>query len=234
VLEVPYTLARLIRTMPGPQRVIAHNEPAPEFDVHCPLLSLPLALGTTLESIPATLPYLAADPDQERAWRIRLAALPGLRVGLVWAGNPRPADRAANAVDRRRSMALSRLAPLGAVPGVSFVSLQKGQRADEAKVPPPGMVLHDWTDELWDFADTAALTAGLDLLISVDTSAVHLAGALGKPVWVLNRYDACWRWLYDRADSPWYPTARLFRQPAYGDWDSVIAEVEAALRERAG
>jgi tetratricopeptide (TPR) repeat protein len=235
VLAVPSTLARLIRTMPGPQRVIAQNEPPPAFDLHCPLLSLPLALGTTLETIPATIPYLAADPDQERAWRIRLAALPGLRVGLVWAGNPRPGDPASNAIDRRRSMSLSQMAPLGAVPGVSFVSLQKGHRADEAKAPPAGMmVLHDWTDELWDFADTAALIAGLDLVISVDTSVVHLTGALGKPVWVLNRYDACWRWLYGRTDSPWYPTARLFRQSSYGDWDGVIAEVVTALRERAG
>jgi len=234
VLEVPYLLARLIRSMPGPQRVIARNEPTSEFDLHCPLLSLPLALGTTLETIPASIPYLAADPDQERAWRIRLAGLPGLRVGLVWAGNPRAGIPAASAIDRRRSIALARLAPLGAVPGVSFVSLQKGDRGAEAKAPPPGLALHDWTDELWDFADTAALIAGLDLVISVDTAVVHLAGALGKPVWVLNRYDACWRWLHGRTDSPWYPTARLFRQSSYGDWDSVIAEVAAALRERAG
>jgi tetratricopeptide (TPR) repeat protein len=231
VLEVPSALARLIRTMPGAQLVIAQTDAPPAFDVHCPLLSLPLALGTTLETIPAAVPYLFADPDQARAWRIRLGALPGLRVGLVWAGNPRPADPATTAIDPRRSIALARLAPLGAVPGVSFVSLQKGDRADEAKAPPPGMVLHDWTDELWDFADTAALIAGLDLVISVDTSVVHLAGALGKPVWVLNRYDACWRWLHDRTDSPWYPTARLFRQPSFGDWDSVIAEVAVALRE---
>ncbi len=234
VLEVPYPLVRLIRSMAGPQRVIATNEPPPAFDVHCPLLSLPLAHGTTPETIPAVVPYLAADPDQERAWRIRLAALPGLRVGLVWAGNPRTVDPAANAVDRRRSMVLARLAPLGAVPGVSFVSLQKGHRAAEARTPPPGMTLHDWTDELWDFADTAALVAALDLVISVDTSVVHVAGALGRPVWVLNRYDACWRWLYGRTDSPWYPTARLFRQTRYGEWDGVIAEVAAALRERAG
>jgi tetratricopeptide (TPR) repeat protein len=234
VLEVPYMLMRLIRTMPGSQRVIAHNEAPPEFDVHCPLLSLPLALGTTLATIPAMVPYLSADPDQERAWHIRLAALPGLRVGLVWAGNPRITDRAASAIDRRRSMPLARLAPLGTVEGVSFVSLQKGPGAEQAKTPPRGMVLRDWTDELWDFADTAALVAGLDLVISVDTSVVHLAGALGKPVWVLNRYDACWRWLYGRTDSPWYPTARLFRQPAFGDWDSVIAEVATALRELVG
>jgi tetratricopeptide (TPR) repeat protein len=234
VLEVPYMLMRLIRTMPGSQRVIARNEAPPEFEAHCPLMSLPLALGTTLETIPTMVPYLSADPDQERAWRIRLAALPGLRVGLVWAGNPRITDRAASAIDRRRSMPLARLAPLGAVEGVSFVSLQKGPRAEQAKAPPRGMALHDWTDELWDFADTAALVAGLDLVISVDTSVVHLAGALGKPVWVLNRYDACWRWLYGRTDSPWYPTARLFRQPAFGDWESVIAEVATALHERVG
>jgi hypothetical protein len=234
ILEVPSALVRLIRTMPGPQRVIAHSDPTPAFDVHCPLLSLPLALGTTLATIPATIPYLAANPDQERAWRIRLAALPGLHVGLVWAGNPRLADPAANAVDRRRSISLAQMAPLGAVPGVSFISLQKGHRAEQAKTPPAGMVLHDWTDELWDFADTAALVAALDLVIGVDTSVVHLTGALGKPVWVLNRYDACWRWLYGRTDNPWYPTARLFRQTSYGDWDGVIANVATALRERAG
>jgi tetratricopeptide (TPR) repeat protein len=234
VLEMPSALARLIRTMPGPQRIVAQNEPLPEFDVHCPLLSLPLALGTTLETIPAAIPYLAADPDQALAWRIRLAAVPGLRVGLVWAGNPRTAQRALAAIDRRRSLPLSRMAPLGAVPGVTFVSLQKGHRADEAKTPPRGMELYDWTDELWDFADTAALIAGLDLVIGVDTSVVHLAGALGKPVWVLNRYDACWRWLYGRTDSPWYPTMRLFRQARFGDWDGVIAEVQAALRQLVG
>jgi tetratricopeptide (TPR) repeat protein len=232
VLEVPSVLARLMRTMPGPQRVVAQSEPPPEFDVHCPLLSLPLALGTTLETIPAAVPYLAADPDQALARRIRLAAVPGLHVGLVWSGNPRTTHRGLAAVDRRRSMPLSLLAPLGTVPGVTFVSLQKGHRADEAKTPPLGMTLHDWTDELWDFADTAALIAGLDLVIGVDTSVVHLAGALGKPVWVLNRYDACWRWLYGRTDSPWYPTMRLFRQSRFGDWDAVIDEVVAALRER--
>lgn len=231
VLEVPYTLARLVRTMPCVPRVIPHNEPPPDFDLHCPLMSLPLALGLTLETIPATVPYLRVDPDQGLAWRLRLAALPGLRVGLVWAGNPRTADPAANAIDRRRSMRLAQFGPLGAVPGISVVSLQKGPPATQSQAPPPGLALTDWTAELWDFADTAALIAGLDLVISVDTAVVHLAGALGKPVWVLNRYDACWRWLHDRTDSPWYPTARLFRQRVYGEWDSVIEEVIAALRD---
>lgn len=231
VLEVPYSLARLIRTMPGPQRVIGHNEPPPAFDVHCPLMSLPLALGLTLETVPAEIPYLSVDPDQARAWAIRLASLPGLRVGLVWAGNPRVNDPAANAIDRRRSMSLAQLAPLGTVPGVSFVSLQKGPPAEQARTPPPGLTLTDWTEELWDFADTAALIDGLDLVISVDTSVVHLAGALGKPVWVLNRYDACWRWLYGRIDSPWYPTARLFRQTRYAVWDDVVERVATTLRD---
>jgi len=234
VLEVPYALVRLIRTMPGSQRIIAHNEPTPVFDVHCPLLSLPLALGTTLETIPAAVPYLFANPDQTLAWRIRVSGLPGLRVGLVWAGNPRTGDPAANAVDRRRSMPLARLAALGEVAGVSFVSLQKGHRSEEAKAPPAGMSLWDWTDELWDFADTAALIEALDLVISVDTSVVHLAGALGKPVWVLNRYDACWRWLHGRTDSPWYPSVRLFRQEKFGDWDGVIEAVVVALRAVVG
>jgi len=157
-----------------------------------------------------------------------------MRASTAAAGNPRTADRALAAIDRRRSLPLARLAPLGTVPGVTFVSLQKGHRADEAKTPPRGMALYDWTDELWDFADTAALIAGLDLVIGVDTSVVHLAGALGKPVWVLNRYDACWRWLYGRTDSPWYPTMRLFRQARFGDWDGVIAEVQAALRQLVG
>jgi tetratricopeptide (TPR) repeat protein len=231
VLEVPYSLARLIRTLPGSLRVISHNERPPDFDVHCPMMSLPLALGLTLETIPTEIPYLRADPDQARAWAIRLAPLPGLRVGLVWAGNPRTNDPAANAVDRRRSMQLAQMAPLGAVSGVSFISLQKGPGETQAQLPPPGLALTDWTGELWDFADTAALIAGLDLVISVDTSVVHLAGALGKPVWVLNRYDKCWRWLFGRTDSPWYPTAQLFRQRVYGEWDAVIEEVVLALRE---
>ena len=230
VLEVPYTQVRLIRTMAGPQHVIAHTDKPPPFDLHCPLMSLPLALGLTLETIPATVPYLRPDPDQARAWAIRLADLPGLRVGLVWAGSPRPTDPAANAIDRRRSMRLDQLAPLATVTGVSFVSLQKGPPADQAKAPPAGLSLTDWTGELWDFADTAALIAGLDLVIAVDTSVVHVAGALGKPVWVLNRYDACWRWLHDRTDSPWYPTARLFRQHRYGVWGDVVEDVVTALR----
>ncbi len=124
-------------------------------------------------------------------------------------------------------MALADFAPLAAVPDLSLISLQKGDAA--AQAPPEGMRLHDWTDELNDYADTAALVQALDLVISVDTSVVHLAGALGRPVWVLNRYDQCWRWLRGRTDSPWYPTARLFRQAAPGDWAGVMRDVVMAL-----
>jgi hypothetical protein len=177
------------------------------------------------------VPYLAADPTAAAAWRERLAALPGLRVGLCWAGNPRPDQPSAYATDRRRSIPLARYAPLAQVAGAHFVSLQKGNPATQTATPPAGLRIHDWTHELTDFADTAALIEALDLVITVDTSVAHLAGALGKKVWILNRFDSCWRWLTERNDSPWYPTARLFRQPQPGDWDSVIREVVAALRD---
>src|SRR5262249_2443052 len=152
-----------------------------------------------------------ADAGKMTAWQQRLAALPGRAVGVVWAGASRRNDPDAHAIDRRRSMALRQLAPLADIPGVSFVSLQKGDAA-VATPGPPALPLHDFTTELDDFADPAALVAGLDLVITVDTAVAHLAGALGRPVWILNRFDACWRWLHDREDSPWYPTARLFRQ----------------------
>lgn len=231
VLEVPAQLQRLLTTLDGVERVVAKNEALGHFDLQCPMMSLPLALGTTLETIPNDVPYLRADADAAAVWRDRLAALPGFRIGLVWAGNPRRFNQTAAEVDRRRSIAMARFAPLAAAPGAVLVSLQKDAAAAQARTPPAGMVIHDWTDELADFADTAALIEALDLVIGVDTSVVHLAGALGKPVWILNRHDSCWRWLRGRADTPWYPTARLFRQPRAGDWDAVIAEVCQALAD---
>jgi len=193
------------------------------------MMSLPLAFGTRLETIPAAVPYLHADPKQVSAWRQRLAELPGRKIGLVWAGSPWLGVAGATAINRRRSTTLDQFAPLAAIPGLCLISLQKVDGATQARTPPNGMVLHDWTDELNDFADTAALVEALDLVISVDTSVVHLTGALGKPVWVLNRFDQCWRWLKNRTDSPWYPTARLFQQRAPGDWSGVIGEVTEAL-----
>jgi Flp pilus assembly protein TadD len=232
VLEVQRPLLRLLAGINGVEQVIAYGDPLPAFDVYCPLMSLPHILGTTLASIPADIPYLTADPARVAYWHERLSSLAGLRVGLTWAGNPRLAR------DRQRSIALNRFADLATVPGVDLVSLQKGEAASQTQSPPSSMVVHDWTGALNDFADTAALIENLDLVISVDTSIVHLAGALGKPVWLLNRFDTCWRWLADRDDSPWYPTLRQFRQPAWGDWDSVLTAVRAALeqavRRRAG
>jgi Flp pilus assembly protein TadD len=230
-LEVPRALLRLLR-----QSLAAENleviprladfpatQALPRADYHCPLLSLPRVLGTTLADVPADIPYLAADAAQAAAWSERLRDLPGRRVGLVWAGLPQYAD------DAHRSLPLERLAPLGAVAGVTFVSLQTGAPAAQAAAPPPGLRLHDASAGLRDFADTAALVAALDLVISVDTAAAHLAGALGTEVWLLNRFDTDWRWLTGRPDSPWYPTMRIFRQPRRGDWDSVIADLSAEL-----
>jgi tetratricopeptide (TPR) repeat protein len=226
VLDVPRPLVRLLSNLTGVTQIVARGDPLPPFDAWIPMLSLPLAFRTTLATIPATVPYLHAVPQPR--WQQRLATLSGRKVGLVWAGSPLSPPPKALAMDRRRSITLQHFAPLSTIPGLCLISLQKGDAA--AQMPPAGMVLHDWTDELEDYADTAALVDALDLVISVDTSVVHLAGALGKPVWVLNRFDQCWRWLQDRTDSPWYPTARLFRQPAPGDWASVIREVTEALR----
>jgi tetratricopeptide (TPR) repeat protein len=227
ILEAPPPLVRLLRTLAGVAQVVECGDALPAFDVHCPMLSLPFAFGTTGATIPNVAPYLHADAVQVAAWQARLGALagPGLRVGLVWAGDPRRHTRELAAVDGRRSLAPARLAPLLDVAGVRFFSLQKsGPAAPEAF----GVV--DVMGEMDDFADTAALVANLDLVISVDTAVAHLAGALGKPVWLLDRFDSCWRWLSGRRDSPWYPTLRLYRQPCAGDWDAVLAEVAADLR----
>jgi len=227
----PPALARLFGRIPGIEIVTALPDPA-AYEYHTPLLCLPRLLGTELATVPAAIPYLSAEPLAAKAWSEKLAALGGARrIGLVWAGAPRAQDRQAFALDRRRSLTLARLAPLGGLGEIRFVSLQKGPPAEQAKTPPAGLDLYDPTEQLHDFADTAALVANLDLVISVDTSVAHLAGALGRPVWLLSRFDGCWRWLLDRTDSPWYPTMRLFRQPAPGDWDSVVMAVRAALRE---
>ncbi len=230
ILEVPQPLASLLSGLPGVEQLIRQGDAPPPFDLHCPLVSLPLAFNTTIETIPDAVPYLAADPARSAVWTERLADLPGPRVGLVWAGGTRPDQPDANAIDRRRSIPLSALAPLAEITGCSFISLQKGDAARQAGTPPRGMVLHDFTDQLEDFSDTAALVENLDLVISVDTAVAHLAGALGKPVWLLNRFDTCWRWLLDREDSPWYPTLRQFRQPTMGDWGAAIEKVRDELR----
>ena len=224
-LGVPGPLKSLLRTLPGIERVVSEYDPSWTFDFHCPLMSLPLAFGTRVETIPAPVPYLWANPFRAAAWRERLAPLVGIKVGLVWAGSGR-----VRVVDLRL-MRLEQMRQLGAIDGVTLVSLQKGEPASQTRPAPPGLAIHDWTDELTDFADTAALIAALDLVISVDTAVAHLAGALGKPVWVLLHHSPDWRWLLDRQDSPWYPTMRLFTHPRPGDWASVMRRVSSELRD---
>ena len=234
VLEAQPELAPLLRSLHGVGAVVVKGQPLPDFDVHCPLLTLPGLFGTTLATIPADVPYLTADPERVTLWRARLAGLRGPKIGLVWAESPPAPWLGRDPTQLRRSLAFKDVAPLVRIEGLHFVSLQKGEAATQARDGVPDAMLHDWTEELHDFADTAALVEALDLVISVDTAVAHLAGALGKPVWLLNRFDTDWRWLRDREDSPWYPSLRLFRQPAPGDWGSVIARVAGALTRLAG
>jgi hypothetical protein len=220
VLEVPAPLAGLLRPLDGVSAVIARGNPLPVVDCHCPLGSLPLALGTTLATIPASIPYLHADAVDVAAWQ----AQPGdrrPRVGLVWAGNRRHRN------DRRRSLPLAALAPLARGPW-QLVSLQKDLTLDDAQRL-AGWQAIDAGPRLGDFAATAAALTALDLVVTVDTAVAHLAGALGRPAWVLLPHAPDWRWLLGRADSPWYPTLRLFRQPRPGDWARVVRQVADAL-----
>jgi hypothetical protein len=228
VLGVQPPLQRLLRSLEAPGvTVVACGEVLPPIDCYLPLLSVPRVLRQGLGDIPAAAPYLVAEPAAVARWRRRIGAACGgaLAVGLVWAGNPRHIN------DANRSLPPAQLAALAAVPGVRFFGLQCGP--GRAVAPPlPEMV--DLAAGLDDFAETAAVLAALDLLISVDTAPLHLAGALGRPAWALLPAVPDWRWLLGRVDSPWYPSLRLFRQPRPGDWAAVIAEVGVALRRRAG
>jgi tetratricopeptide (TPR) repeat protein len=215
-------LRSLLQTLPGDRQVFAEGEPLPPFDLHCPLMSLMLMMGTRMATIPAQVPYLFADAQRAQQWRQRIADTgPGKKVGLAWSGSPQ------NVNGRHRSLPLAAFAPLAKLP-VTFFSLQKGQDLFPSQQPPE-MRLIDWSRELHDFADTAALIAGLDLVITIDTAVAHLAGAMGKPTWVLLSIGSDWRWFIDRDDSPWYPTMRLFRQPALGDWDTPLKRIAEEL-----
>jgi len=194
----------------------------PEFDMHLPLQGLPRVVGIRLDNIPNKVPYLKAPADRVDSWASRLSGNRSPRVGLVWAGS-KPAK------EDNRSRSLAVFAPLAAVNHVKFYSLQIGP--DSAQTPPAGMDWTDYTSELHDFSDTAALVQNLDLVITVDTSVGHLAGALGRPVWVMIPFRCDFRWLTNRTDSPWYPTMRLFREPVAGDTATPIAQMVQALRE---
>jgi tetratricopeptide (TPR) repeat protein len=224
VLQVPNILVSLLQTMDRRITVIADASTRTDIDFHCPLMSLPLALGTdSVEKIPAQVPYLFSDPIKQQTWSERLtrnlSSTPKLRVGLVWASGYRSDQPHMSIAHQRRNIPLVKLASLKH-PAIDFISLQKGKAAEQElsdlqtqRWNDPAII--NYSEHLQDFSDTAALIANLDLVISVDTAVAHLAGAMGKPVWILNPFDTCWRWLYgqnpNRTDSPWYPTARLFR-----------------------
>ena len=229
ILDAPAALAPLLEQMEG---VTLHRpeQPVPAFDLYCPLMSLPRALDLTLESVQAETPYLAAPAGHMEKWRRRLARPAGLKVGVNWAGNPGFRH------DKARSIGLPGILPLLAQSGVHFFGLQKDLRDGDADILRREPRITMLGSQIESFADTAAIISQLDLVISSDTSVVHLAGALGKPVWVLLQFVPDWRWLLDREDSPWYPTARLFRQTKLGDWTGVIerasAQLQAAAAER--
>jgi tetratricopeptide (TPR) repeat protein len=229
LLQVQPPLVRLIQRSMPEVAVFARGESLPMYDLHCPMLSLPHGFRTRLDTVPANLPYLHPDRVAAQYWRERLAEAKGglaLDVGLVWAGSSRPDMPDAFEMNLRRSLTLAQLAPLASVPKVRFVSLQLDAPPEPT---PPGMAMLDPMAGMKDFDDTAALVANLDLVIAADTAVAHLAGGLGRPVWLLSRYDACWRWVAGRQDCPWYPALKFFRQPSPGDWASVIASVTKEL-----
>jgi tetratricopeptide (TPR) repeat protein len=224
VLEVFPALVRLFASLPGVAQILPQGETPPAFDLHCPLMSLPRAFGTEITSVPAAIPYLAADPRRIDYWRTRLPQGKRLNVGLVWAG------RASHENDRNRSLPLRKFENLWRRADIGWVGLQRPlPAADTETVAALGLL--NLGEQFTDFAETAAAIMALDLVISVDTAVAHLAGALGKPVWLLLPFYPDWRWLMGREDSPWYPSARLFRQAQHKAWDPVLERVNAALNE---
>jgi hypothetical protein len=226
ILEAPAPLTDLFATIEGID-LATRGEMLPDFDVHCPLMSLPRAFGTSLETIPHEVPYLRAPTGLLNKWQQRLPQTGGLKVGVNWAGNPNFKH------DESRSIGLARLVPLLAATDIQFFSLQKDLRPGDAGLLEELPQLIQLGPDIETFADTAAIVSLLDLVISSDTALVHLAGALGKPVWVLLQFVPDWRWLLDREDSPWYPTARLFRQERIDDWSGVVEKATEELKRLA-
>jgi tetratricopeptide (TPR) repeat protein len=228
ILEVQPPLHGLMSTLSSAICAVPRGEFLPDFDTHCPLLSLPRAFGTRLGTVPAAIPYLGADPRTVKEWDARLGRRQGARIGLAWSGNPMHKN------DRNRSIPLESFLPILDGVDATFISVQRDVREVDAAVLKKRGEIQHFGQALKNFADTAALVSNLDLIVSIDTSVVHLAGALAKPVWVLLPHIPDWRWLLDREDTPWYPTARLFRQDETRAWDGVIVRVNNALRDRFG
>ena len=223
------TLVRLLNSVPGISRIIPDGDPAPDCDFHLPMLSAPRVLGLPLPEQAPTHPYITAPSETAFLWKQLLAEFNGQKVGLVWAGSSNLGLAQNNAMDRRRSIPLTQLLPLLKSPGYSFISLQTGEAASQVQEIDERYRPQQIMDGIKDFADTAAIVANLDLIITVDTAVAHLAAALGKPVWVLSRFDGCWRWQTGRDDSPWYPSLTLFRQTHWGNWEGVIERVRERL-----
>jgi tetratricopeptide (TPR) repeat protein len=228
IVQCREPLVRLLANCPYIDDVVTTATSA-DFDYHISVMSLPYIFGTTLETIPAEIPYLFVGEEARQKWAPRFADQTNFKVGLVWAGNPRKHAIDAHIVDRRRSMTLDLMRPLFAFDQIQFYNLQMGEPANQIDSCSLRDTIIDYMPEVADFMDTAAIIENLDLVISVDTSVVHLAGGLGKPVWILSRFDACWRWLRNREQSPWYPTARIFGQPKQGDWVAVVDAISKAL-----
>ncbi|WP_286798864.1 tetratricopeptide repeat protein [Pandoraea sp. 64-18] len=223
ILEINPEALPIARRMWGDDDIVARGTLPVTFDQHCELMSLPMAMGLTLADLPGDVSYLSADPERVAHWREKLADLPRPWVAVVWAGRPEHVN------DGNRSMSLAQLGPLGAS-GATFLSIQKGPAASQASTPPDGMSMVSLSDGIRDFEDTAAILHLADLLVSVDSSPVHLAGAMGRPVWVLLPLVPDWRWLLGRDDSPWYPGMRLFRQEARAHWQPVVERMAQALK----
>ena len=232
ILEVQSPLYHLLNALKDISLVIKAGDKVPDFDMHCPMMSLPLAFKTTVTTIPAPV-TLRIKEDKKIYWSKKLGQSSKPRVGLVWSGGFRPDKQEIWEINGRRNLPLHHLKALSGIE-VDFISLQKGEPAESEFRQAvasgwDGPFIQDHVGELKDFSDTAALVMNLDLVIAVDTSTAHLAATLGKPVWLLNRFDTCWRWLLDREDSPWYPSIKIYRQPAYGDWESVMQRVKTDL-----
>jgi tetratricopeptide (TPR) repeat protein len=236
-VECRVAVARLLKSAAGVDDIVVYGDPIPGQDYACAMMSAPRVLGTIMDTIPAPVSYLRADPHRVELWRQRIwDEIPvqfrdRIRVGICWSGASRPLQPLADSIDKRRSTSLMQWAPLAGVPDVLFFSLQAGPPSAQVRNPPAGMTIADWAEQFDDFADTAALIETLDLVISVDTAVVHCAAALGKPTWMLSRFDGCWRWHGDRRDSPWYPTLTQFRQAKPGDWDSVFKQIAQELSD---
>jgi hypothetical protein len=223
ILEAQRPLVSLLADLEGVSQILTQGSRAPACDYYCPLMSLPLAFETTIENVPQSKPYLTSDTSKVAEWRARLGEAATPRVGLVWRGTARRAQ------DDRRSLPLQTL--LAHLPReCQYICMQKELDAEEARILRAHPLISTCAEQLHDFSDTAALCECLDLVISIDTSVAHLSGALGKPTWILLQFSPAWRWLLDRDDSPWYDSARLFRQPAAGDWDAVCERVARELR----